>query len=390
MIKRFSPPFLSPLLFILLVMLLPTRPQRRVAVANGPPAVQACAQDTGYLADAADARAGTGRGPGACASRRRASNSAASSPSTMSPFDVQAREIVALIGPNGAGKSTTFNLITGVLPRAAGQSRSSASKSRWQRRRSGQARGRPHLPARQAGARHDRAGERRDRRAFARRLPARSRACCGSIAPTKRGCSRKPHGRSSVSGSPTRSTSLRLALARPAAHCRDCAGAVRRSDAAAARRAGGGPAPPGEAAAGCAAAAIARRRHVGAVGRTRHGLCDGSCRPHRSARFRHQDARRHAYVDKKQSRRDQGLSRSRRMSALLEVADVHIAYGKVEAVRGVAERRSNEIVTIIGANGAGKTTLLNAVMGVLPLTGRANFPAPISRRSTSRTASRRA
>jgi branched-chain amino acid transport system ATP-binding protein len=62
------------------------------------------------------------------------------------------------------------------------------------------------------------------------------------------------------------------------------------------------------------------------------------------------------------------------MSALLEVADVHIAYGKVEAVRGVSlEVGSNEIVTIIGANGAGKSTLLNAIMGVLPLKGRVGF-----------------
>jgi branched-chain amino acid transport system ATP-binding protein len=62
------------------------------------------------------------------------------------------------------------------------------------------------------------------------------------------------------------------------------------------------------------------------------------------------------------------------MSALLQVADVHIAYGKVEAVRGVAlEVGDNEIVTIIGANGAGKTTLLNAIMGILPLKGRIGF-----------------
>ena len=62
------------------------------------------------------------------------------------------------------------------------------------------------------------------------------------------------------------------------------------------------------------------------------------------------------------------------MSALLNVADVHIAYGKVEAVRGVSlDVADNEIVTIIGANGAGKSTLLNAVMGVLPLKGRVGF-----------------
>jgi branched-chain amino acid transport system ATP-binding protein len=62
------------------------------------------------------------------------------------------------------------------------------------------------------------------------------------------------------------------------------------------------------------------------------------------------------------------------MSALLQVADGHIAYGKVEAVRGVSlEVGDNEIVTIIGANGAGKSTLLNAIMGILPLRGRLNF-----------------
>src|SRR5437868_8665583 len=62
------------------------------------------------------------------------------------------------------------------------------------------------------------------------------------------------------------------------------------------------------------------------------------------------------------------------MSALLKVSEAHVAYGKVEAVRGVSlEVRDDEIVTIIGANGAGKTTLLNAIMGILPLRGAAAF-----------------
>jgi branched-chain amino acid transport system ATP-binding protein len=62
------------------------------------------------------------------------------------------------------------------------------------------------------------------------------------------------------------------------------------------------------------------------------------------------------------------------MSALLQLADVHVAYGKVEAVRSVSlDVAENEIVTIIGANGAGKTTLLNATMGILPLKGRVAF-----------------
>jgi len=62
------------------------------------------------------------------------------------------------------------------------------------------------------------------------------------------------------------------------------------------------------------------------------------------------------------------------ISALLSVSDVHVAYGKVEAVRSVSlEVGANEIVTIVGANGAGKTTLLNAIMGVLPIKGRVSF-----------------
>ena len=62
------------------------------------------------------------------------------------------------------------------------------------------------------------------------------------------------------------------------------------------------------------------------------------------------------------------------MSALLSAADVHVAYGKVEAVRSVSlDVAGDEIVTIIGANGAGKTTLLNAIMGILPLKGRVAF-----------------
>jgi len=62
------------------------------------------------------------------------------------------------------------------------------------------------------------------------------------------------------------------------------------------------------------------------------------------------------------------------MSTLLSVSSAHVAYGKVEAVRSVSlEVGETEIVTIIGANGAGKTTLLNAIMGILPLTGRVGF-----------------
>ena len=62
------------------------------------------------------------------------------------------------------------------------------------------------------------------------------------------------------------------------------------------------------------------------------------------------------------------------MRPLLHIENAHIAYGKVEAVRGVVlDVLTGEIVTIIGANGAGKTTLLNAIMGILPLKGSVTF-----------------
>nr|WP_211317460.1 ABC transporter ATP-binding protein [Sphaerotilus hippei] len=54
---------------------------------------------------------------------------------------------------------------------------------------------------------------------------------------------------------------------------------------------------------------------------------------------------------------------------LLEVQDLSVAYGKIEALTGVSlTLGAGEIVTVIGPNGAGKSTLLGALMGVLPAT----------------------
>jgi branched-chain amino acid transport system ATP-binding protein len=62
------------------------------------------------------------------------------------------------------------------------------------------------------------------------------------------------------------------------------------------------------------------------------------------------------------------------MSALLSVADLHVSYGKVEAVSGVGlELQAGEIVTVIGPNGAGKSTLLAALMGLLPAQGDIHY-----------------
>jgi branched-chain amino acid transport system ATP-binding protein len=53
---------------------------------------------------------------------------------------------------------------------------------------------------------------------------------------------------------------------------------------------------------------------------------------------------------------------------LLEVKDLKVAYGGIQAVKGISfEVREGELVSLIGANGAGKTTTLKAVTGIQPV-----------------------
>ncbi|MDM0044140.1 ABC transporter ATP-binding protein [Variovorax dokdonensis] len=60
--------------------------------------------------------------------------------------------------------------------------------------------------------------------------------------------------------------------------------------------------------------------------------------------------------------------------AMLEISDLHVGYGQVEAVRGVSLSLSKgQIISVIGPNGAGKTTLLAAAMGLLPSRGVLRF-----------------
>ena len=52
--------------------------------------------------------------------------------------------------------------------------------------------------------------------------------------------------------------------------------------------------------------------------------------------------------------------------ALLEVRDVHVAYGKAEVVHGISmDVRAGEFVVMLGRNGAGKSTLLHAISGLV-------------------------
>ena len=59
---------------------------------------------------------------------------------------------------------------------------------------------------------------------------------------------------------------------------------------------------------------------------------------------------------------------------ILEVGNLHVNYGKVEALHGARIRvPAGSIVTVIGPNGAGKSTMLNAIMGCLPARGEIKF-----------------
>ncbi|MFI9105149.1 ABC transporter ATP-binding protein [Streptomyces fildesensis] len=63
------------------------------------------------------------------------------------------------------------------------------------------------------------------------------------------------------------------------------------------------------------------------------------------------------------------------MTALLEVEDLRVAYGKIEAVKGISfSVEEGQVVTLIGTNGAGKTTTLRTLSGLIkPLSGKITF-----------------
>ncbi|MFI6843330.1 ABC transporter ATP-binding protein [Kitasatospora sp. NBC_00085] len=63
------------------------------------------------------------------------------------------------------------------------------------------------------------------------------------------------------------------------------------------------------------------------------------------------------------------------MTALLEVEDLRVSYGKIEAVKGISFTvNEGEVTTLIGTNGAGKTTTLRTLSGLLkPTSGKITF-----------------
>jgi branched-chain amino acid transport system ATP-binding protein len=60
---------------------------------------------------------------------------------------------------------------------------------------------------------------------------------------------------------------------------------------------------------------------------------------------------------------------------LLQVESLRVAYGRIEALRGIdLEVDEGEIVTLLGGNGAGKTTTLRTISGLLtPIAGSITF-----------------
>ena len=57
---------------------------------------------------------------------------------------------------------------------------------------------------------------------------------------------------------------------------------------------------------------------------------------------------------------------------MLEIEDLHVSYGMIEAVKGIdIDINDGEIVSLIGANGAGKTTVMHTISGLLrPASGK--------------------
>ena len=52
--------------------------------------------------------------------------------------------------------------------------------------------------------------------------------------------------------------------------------------------------------------------------------------------------------------------------AMLEVKDLHVHYGMIEAIKGISfEVNKGEVIALIGANGAGKTTTLHTITGLI-------------------------
>lgn len=59
---------------------------------------------------------------------------------------------------------------------------------------------------------------------------------------------------------------------------------------------------------------------------------------------------------------------------MLEIHNLHVSYGQIQAVRDVhLQIEEGEVVTLIGSNGAGKTSTVHAIAGVIPASGSIRY-----------------
>ena len=59
---------------------------------------------------------------------------------------------------------------------------------------------------------------------------------------------------------------------------------------------------------------------------------------------------------------------------MIEVKNLHVYYGVIEAVKGISfSVQTGQIVSLIGSNGAGKTSTLNALINSVKRSGEINF-----------------
>ncbi|TDR85163.1 ABC transporter ATP-binding protein [Enterovirga rhinocerotis] len=79
-------------------------------------------------------------------------------------------------------------------------------------------------------------------------------------------------------------------------------------------------------------------------------------------------------------------ARERSGDILLQVEDLHVAYGTAHVVHGVSFTvRAGEFVVMLGRNGAGKTTILQAISGLIPKrAGRVGFAGDDISRASAR------
>ena len=80
-----------------------------------------------------------------------------------------------------------------------------------------------------------------------------------------------------------------------------------------------------------------------------------------------------------------------RMSNILEIKDLVVSYGGIEAVKGISlSVEQGKIVTLIGSNGAGKSTTLKTIAGLVkPKSGNITFQGePLLGKSTDQIVSR--